>query len=70
MLRPRQVFVTEVGRELGQKIVHIGAGAIPGDDAVNGCGVPQIVHTGLISRIAFPREASNLAQALECRADC
>jgi len=46
MLRLGQAEVTEVGRELRQQALHVGARAIPGDEAMDGEAVALIPRAG------------------------
>ena len=44
MLRTTQIFMSEVGSQLRQQTLHIGAVAVPCDHPVNGCGVTKIMQ--------------------------
>ena len=69
-LRPRQVLVAKVGRQLGQEIVQVRPATIPRGDTMDGCGMPKIVHAGLVASATVSLHASNRTQALEGSAEC
>src|ERR1700722_15268893 len=65
MLSAAQILMSEVGGELRQQTLHIGAVAIPCDDPVNGGGVAKIVEPWRIAGSFVALEACSTAHTLE-----
>ena len=42
--------MAEIGRQLRQEALHIGAVAVPGDEPVNGKAVPKVMQAWLMPR--------------------
>src|SRR5882672_11111884 len=62
----RKAGMTEIGCQLGQKIVQISVTAIPCGDAVNCCRMPEIMHPRLVAGATVPPNAGDRAQATKC----
>ena len=62
--------MTQVRRQLGQKIVQVGAATIPGGDAMNSRRMPEVMDAWLIASATVPLDAGTRTQATECCADC
>ncbi len=65
MFRVPEFYMAEIGRKPGQHLIQIGAGLIPGDQAVNRECVPQIVQPWLISIMVFSSNVGDTTKPAE-----
>ena len=57
------IDVPQIRCQLRQQLLHVGAGAVPGDDSMHGSGVSDVVDTGLITSAGLAPNLCDFAQS-------